>query len=285
MLPVFFEDFGTGNPEPGNHWLPGMTAFTLLGTLVYHIVGFRLFRSALVNFYARRSWWGYLKTYKGLICHDVQKEIQYTSILAVHHILGGGLMAYGSFTGGTPYFILGALISVMDDIHDTVCMLLPAWPFGGQGEQRDVKLITVLLIHHTAAMLGTFPLITGGIASNIHFQKVAASLLLAGGVSHVTLTLSRTRNRRVPSEAWQDAGIWVQGTAFFMWARFYIFPTEAHALYQEVFHNLSGPSKIGFIGALFLMSVFNLAIGVDAVQGTARRISIALGGGEKKEHK
>lgn len=77
----FFKDFGSGNTVPGNHWLPGMTFIVTLGTLVYHVIGFRIMRNVLQSLYATCSWWPYLKTYKGLICRDVQKEIIYISIV------------------------------------------------------------------------------------------------------------------------------------------------------------------------------------------------------------
>merc|ERR1712039_279619 len=121
-----------------------------------------LWRRYLEMAYSQCTWWTYLKTYKGILCHDVQKEVQYMGIVGCHHIFGGGLMAYGTCLGLPHIWAAGALMGLFDDVHDTVCMLLPAWPFGGDGETRDVKLITLLLIHHFAAIVCTVPAILTG---------------------------------------------------------------------------------------------------------------------------
>lgn len=276
MMADFLQHFGSGDMTPGSHWLLGMTGATAVGTIVYHVLGFRLMKACLKKVYSRCSWWEYLSTYPGLICKDTQKEVLYTSILAVHHIFGGGLMAYGSATGSSTAFIAGALVSMMDDVHDTICMLLPAWPFGGAGEKRDVKLCTILLIHHSAAMLITVPGICMGLASNVHAQRIGAALLLAGGVSHAVLSVSRTRDRRNPMQASQDACLWLLGTSFFVYFRFVVFPTEVLAIYREDYAGWATGMQRAFVAFVVLMSLFNLAIGVDALQGTAKRVGIAL---------
>merc|ERR1712048_725335 len=188
------------------------------GTLAYHVIGFRIMRNVLQSLYSTCSWWPYLKTYKGLICRDVQKEIVYISIVCVHHLVGGGLMAYGAMSNVPHFFVAGSIVGLFDEVHDTMCMLLPAWPFGGDGEKRDVKLVTLLLIHHTA---------------------VGASLLLAGGCSHATLALSRTCNRTIPAEAKLDALVWICGSAFYTYSRLYAFPKEMIALFREDYAQLS----------------------------------------------
>jgi hypothetical protein len=272
----FLQHFGSGDSTPGTHWMPGMIGAIAFGTLVYHVLGFWLLKGFLQKVYSRFSWWDYLATYPGLICKDTQKEILYISILAIHHIFGGGLMAYGSVTGSTTTFIAGTLVSLMDDVHDTLCMLLPAWPFGGAGEKRDVKLCTFLLIHHSAAMLITFPAICMGLATNLHVQRIGSALLLAGGFSHATITVSRTRDRRNPVQASHDACIWLVGTGCFLFCRFVVFPTEVLAIYREDYVGWATEMRGAFTLFVAFMSVFNLAIGVDAIQGTAKRVALAL---------
>ena len=196
----FFADFGSGNSQPGNHWLPGISGTVALFLILYRVFFFGLLKSTLERKYSRCSWWAYLTTYKGLFCKDVQKEVLYTSILAIHHILGGGCMALGAYLESSPLFIVGALISLVDDIHDLLCMCVRSFPFEGG---IDLKLMIVLGIHHVAAALATVPAITSGATSNVHIQKIGAALLLAGGLSHLTLSTSRTRNRTIPSQAKQ----------------------------------------------------------------------------------
>jgi len=273
-LAQFFSDFGTGNPAPGAHWLPGMCAFLAVGTLAYHVVGFRWFRGAVQRAYSQRPWWSYLTTYKGLLCQDVQTEIQYISVVCLHHVLGGGLMAYGTWSGSPACWAAGALVGCFDDIHDSVCMLLPAWPFAG-GE-RDVKFVVLLLVHHTAALACTIPAICTGLHANPHVQSIGAWLLLAGGISHATLAMSRTCNRRVPAEARQDALIWLLGGAFYAYSRLWCFPRSILALFREEYASLSGGMQVALVGFTVRMGGFNVLIFLDVVKNVAKRLRLVL---------
>jgi hypothetical protein len=258
-----------------------MLLFVTSGTLAYHVLGFRLWRRYLERAYSQCTWWTYLKTYKGIFSHDVQKEVQYLSIVGCHHLLGGGLMAYGTCLGLPHIWAAGALVGLFDDVHDTVCMLLPAWPFGGDGETRDVKLITLLLIHHFAAIVCTVPAILTGMHANPHAQAIGAWLLLAGGISHFTLVGSRTCNRRVTVEAQLDACIWLLGSAFYTYSRLYAFPLHIWALFQEDYEKLGPGMQTALIGFTGLMGSFNLLIFGDVVSNTLKRVRLVLRGGEK----
>merc|ERR1712187_386355 len=216
-------------------------------------------------------------------CHDVQKEIVYISIVCVHHLVGGGLMAYGAYANLPHLFVAGAIVGLFDDLHDSFCMLLPAWPFGGDGEKRDMKLVTLLLIHHTAAIVCTFPALLSGLYVNSHVQSVGAWLLLAGGVSHATLALSRTCKRSIPYEARFDALVWIMGCAFYTYSRLYAFPKEMMAIYREDYAHFTRSNQMAFIGFTVLMGSFNLLIFCDVVTNTLKRIKFALGGWEKSK--
>lgn len=280
----FFRDFGSGNPAPGNHWLPGMCCIVAFGTLAYHVVGFRIMRKVFESLYSTCSWWPYLKTYKGLICRDVQKEVVYISIVCLHHLVGGGLMAYGSMANAPHCFVAGAVVGLFDDFHDSLCMLLPAWPFGGDGEKRDVKLVTLLLIHHTAAIVCTFPALLSGLYLSPHVQAVGAWLLLAGGCSHATLALSRTCNRTIPSEAKFDALVWIIGGAFYTYSRLYAFPKEMMTIFRKDYAQLAPALQNAIIGFTILMGSFNLLIFIDVASNTVKRVKIAFGGCEKSKN-
>jgi len=277
----FFGDFGTGNSTPGMHWLPGMCTFLAVGTLVYHILGFRLLRQYLLGTYSQSSWWTYLKTYKGLLCRDVQSEIQYVSIVGCHHVIGGGLMAYSACMNAPSAWVAGALIGCFDDIHDTICMLLPAWPFGG-GAERDMKFITIMLVHHTAAITATLPVICSGLYENQHIQSIGAWLLLAGGISHFTLAVSRTCNREVPSEAKFDALVWLCGGAFYTYSRLWCFPRSIMALFREEYAGLSGGMQTALIAFTVMMGVFNVLIFFDVMKNVLKRVRLVMNGSEKR---
>ena len=66
MLNVFLVDFDSGNPESGNHWLPGLSVTVALFLALYHVMGFRILRNKLHGIYSRCSWWPYLTTYQGM---------------------------------------------------------------------------------------------------------------------------------------------------------------------------------------------------------------------------
>mmetsp|Transcript_75819 Transcript_75819/g.226038 ORF Transcript_75819/g.226038 Transcript_75819/m.226038 type:complete len:282 (+) Transcript_75819:68-913(+) len=278
----FFSDFGSGDTTPGAHWLPGMLAFVACGTLAFHVIGFRWWRRVIQRVYSQRPWWTYLKMYNGILCRDVQKEIQYLSIVGCHHILGGGLMACGAYLERPQVWVAGALVGTFDDVHDSICMLLPAWPFGGDGEKRDAKLVGLLLMHHVAAFTATIPAIATGLHMNPHVQAIGAWLLLAGGVSHWTLVLSRTCNRNVPDEARADALMWILGTLFYAYSRLYAFPEHVVALFHDEYSRLSPGMQYALIGFTVLLSAFNLLIFVDVLSNMLKRIRHVLRGIEKR---
>lgn len=190
-------------------------------------------------------------------------------------------MAYGAMADVPHFFVAGAIVGLFDDFHDSLCMLLPAWPFGGDGEKRDVKLVTLLLIHHTAAIVCTFPALLSGLYVNPHVQAVGAWLLLAGGCSHATLALSRTCNRTIASEAKLDALIWILGGAFYTYSRLYAFPKEMLAIFREDYAQLNPTLQTAIIGFTILMGSFNLLIFFDVANNTLKRVGIALKGCEK----
>jgi len=273
----FFADFGSGSELPGTHWLPGMLMFTIAGTAAYHVVFFVWFRAFVYRVYSQSSFWCHLRTYKGLFTEDVQVEIQYITILGLHHLLGGGFMAYGSVMNSPQIWATGALVGVWDDLHDLLSMSLPAWPFRSEGEaKRDVKLTALIGMHHLSAALCTFPTLITGLHQNPHVQSIGAWLLLAGGISCVALAFSRTLNRKNPSEAKQDAAVWVGNAVFYFYARFYVFPQEMLALFDENYESLHPGMRFAMLAFAVLMGLFNLVIGLDVLANTLRRVRYVL---------
>lgn len=274
----FFVDFRSGNPGKGWHRFPGMLLFLIVGVPMYHILFFRLVRPVLRHVYSTCSWWPYLSTYKGLLCQDVQKEIQYTSLACIHHLVAGGLMACGGFKNDPRVWAFGALIGCIDDIHGMVCMFLPAWPFGGAGEKADRRFTALASLHHTTALLISILCIVYNLHSNMHVQSVGTWLLLAGGCSHFGLTLSRTRNRTDPRHAFQDVIIGVLGCLFFFYSRFYAFPCSMIALFREEYHKLNLILKLGMVFFTLLMGLFNTLLGLDAIKNIVKRLRNAARG-------
>ena len=55
---------------------------------------------------------------------NVQVEVVYSNLLAIHHTVGGALMIYGWYTGNPAIWAQGAIIDLVDAIHDTALMVL-----------------------------------------------------------------------------------------------------------------------------------------------------------------
>ena len=85
-----------------------------------------------------------------------------------------------------------------------------------------------------------------------------------------------------PTPLQQDALIWLMGTGFFFYFRFVVYPTEMLAFYREEYATLDSSMQVAFIGFAGLMTLFNVAILVDCLTGTAGRVKIALNSGKKK---
>jgi len=236
---------------------------------------FRGVRPMIQKLYSRQSWWDYLTTYRRLFCQDVQKEIQYTSILAIHHLFGGALMLKGLLSQSPEWFAAGMLVELADDVHDSALMLLKGWPFGDAGAKMDVKLTTIMLAHHLAGILTIVPCLTNGLHTNVHVQKLGTALLSAGGISLVVLSASRTCDRRVASEARQCAALWVGNWFFYFYCRFYIYPQCILGLYREEFGQMSQVMQRAFIGFSITMTAFNVAILADGTQITISRLTEA----------
>eukprot|EP00931_Biecheleriopsis_adriatica_P077681 TRINITY_DN51195_c0_g1_i1.p1 TRINITY_DN51195_c0_g1~~TRINITY_DN51195_c0_g1_i1.p1 ORF type:complete len:284 (+),score=35.11 TRINITY_DN51195_c0_g1_i1:83-934(+) len=281
----FFADFGSGSTTPGIHWLPGMLLFTILGTAAYHVVFFVWFRAIVHRVYSQSSFWCHLRSYRGMFTPDVQVEIQYISILGLHHLVGGGLMAYGSTMQSPQVWAAGALVGVWDDLHDLVSMSLPAWPFRTDSEaKRDIKLTALIGIHHISALLCTFPTLMTGLHQNPHVQAIGAWLLLAGGISCVALAFSRTLNRNNPSEAKLDAAVWLGNAAFYSFARFHVFPQEMFALFHGHFESMGLGMRFAMVAFAVLMGIFNLIIGLDALGNTLKRVRHVIALDEKSKN-
>jgi len=232
---------------------------------------FRVLRKAIHRVYSRQPWWEYLTTYRGIFCQDVQKEVQYCSILAVHHLFGGYLMLHGLRHQQPEFWAAGAIVEMSDDIHDCALMFLNKWPFG-DGAEKDLKLVAIMTVHHLASITCFVPTLLNGLHANPRVQKLGAALLSAGGVSLVAIVASRTRNRKNAAHARQDAMLCVGNLAFYTYCRFYVFPVEILGLFREDYRSFTPTMQKSFCLFTVLMSVFNVAIFLEAVKQTVERV-------------
>lgn len=276
-LPQFAYDFGSGDTEPGAHWLPGIAAETVIGIILYHLIFFQLLKRLLLSWHSSRPYWSYLLTYKGLFHSNVQIEIVYVQLLAIHHLIGGSMMLYGWYVGDAAWFAQGALFDLFDAVHDTFAMCVPSWPF----EDRNKKLMTLMIPHHAFSFLICWPVIMSGLHQDPNCQLVGVSLLFAGGVSCSSLGYARTLRRYSHTEAIQEAVVNVFNLSVYLFCRFYVYPLAMYQLISDVWTDLSGAFRVMMIIVNICMLFFNVLIAVDATSMTARSIRNAFKGGKK----
>jgi len=241
--------------------------------VIYRTVFFTLLKRNLNQLYASRPWWDYLTTYRGLFSKNTQNEIIYISLLGLHHFLGGFAMLYAYLYDSPALFAHAALWELVDDINDLVSMLFLCWPF----EELDLKMIVIMGFHHIFGVIIIVPVLMTGLYLDHNLQLIGIALLLAGGVSCCGLVISRTMDRRIPQEAWMDFLIWLVNFSFFSLCRFYIFPQQLYLYFEKS----NGESNYLFIAGAICMMMFNVLIFLDGVNGTYRRMLIALNNGEK----
>lgn len=136
---TFIEDFGSGNPEPGMHWLKGILTETAIVIVLYRIVFFMALRPALEYMYkSNKKTWESMLTSTGKIHPNVQIEVFYVYILCVHQLIGGALMVYGVVYERPDIWIQGAIVDLVFAVHNT---FIRGWPFS------DIETIFLLLIN------------------------------------------------------------------------------------------------------------------------------------------
>jgi len=275
-----FFDINLTNPMISNMFDPEMKfTFSTVALevavllVIYRVVFFVWLKRALTELYSRQKFWDYLKTYNGLVTKDVQVEIVYMSILGAHHITGGLFMLYGYVYDNPTAFAHGALFEVVDGIHDTISMVSLSWPF----VTVDPQFMSIMIIHHLFSILMAPPVIVYGYHSDPNLQMIGVCLLLAGGFTASFVALSRTMDRRVARERWEDAGVWTVNGILFFFLRFYVFPRELNTYFhKDAFAEMGLKLQIlTFIGVA-LMTVFNFMFASDVAKTAFNRVKLAI---------
>jgi len=240
---------------------------------LYRVLFFKVLKSKINELYATRPWWNYLTTYEGLFSKNTQVEVVYVTLLMLHHFIGGLGMLYAYITENPVLFAHAALLELVDDINDLMCMICLWWPF----EELDVKMLVVMGFHHIFGVIIIVPVLTTGLYMDQNLQLIGIALLLAGAVSCLGLVISRTMDRRVPAEAWMDFMMWLVNLGFFVLCRFYIFPQQLYLFFEK--NNWEVSYQI--IVAGICMMIFNVLIFMDSLKSVLDRFSIALRNGEE----
>jgi len=250
---------------------------TVVFFVIYHIVFFQLLRCGLKKLFSSRPWWDYLTTYEGLFTKNTQAEVVYVSLLAGHHFLGGFVMLYAYIYDYPTLYGHAAIWELVDDIHDLMSMIFLLWPF----HERDLKLMLLTGSHHLSGIIIIVPVLKTGLYLDRNLHFVGLTLLLAGAVSCFSLTMSRTLDRRIASEAWMYFFGSFVGSTFFLVCRFYVFPRELYLFFVN--NNLEGFMKYTFYPSIMLMTLFNILICIDVLAGTQKSLVFVLNNGEEHD--
>jgi len=156
-----------------------------------------------------------------------------------------------------------------------MCMTFLYWPFA----ERDLKMLVVMGFHHIFGVIIIVPVLTTGLYMNEDLQVIGIALLLAGAVSCFGLVMSRTRDRRIPKEAWMDFFISLINLAFFSLCRFYIFPKHLYSYFVTT----NWETNYLINSAAICMTIFNLLIFADLLGNMYVRLLVAINNGEKHE--
>jgi len=182
-----------------------------------------------------------------------------------------------AWTYTNPTFYGYALLwELVDSINDMICMIFLWWPF----DERDIKMIVMMGIHHLTAAIVVVPSLTTGVYMDQHIQCIGIALMFAGSVSAVLHGISRTMDRRVEKEAWMDFVIRFGNLLFFVFCRFYIFPQQLSMFFEKQ-ELLLGSMRYKIYAGTSCMIIFNVAILMEAIRSTLCSLRIALNSGKK----
>jgi hypothetical protein len=213
-------------------------SFSMIGSVVvlsiflWEFFYVRTLMPRLGRWAKRQSFFESLAQRSGHLSHCGQEDVILMFVLAVHHMTAGSLTLLGHIFEWPFLFRTGALLELGFELSDTVAMLRGAWP---HARGRESSLLTfALLAHHLPGLFLTVPVLRAGVDANPHIRAVASWLLFAGGVSALCGGFVHTCNFEVDREMKQAALAQGFGGAFFIYARFLVFPREIYRFAREL---------------------------------------------------
>jgi len=247
--------------------------------VIYRVIFYTLLKHGLRKLFSSRPWWDYLLTYEGVYNKNAQVELVFVSLLTIHHFIAGFMLLFGIIYDN-PILIGHAFIwELVHEINDMICMICLFWPF----HERNLKMIFIVGVHHLAGIIIIVPVLTSNLYLDRHLQVAGLSLLLAGAVQCFLLAVSRTIDRRIASEAWMDACLWVLAGFIFSVCRYYVFPLELYLFFENGNFQASMSMKYALCAAVLLMTLSNILISIKGTNAFVTTISIALNNGVKHD--
>lgn len=255
-------------------------SFWTLLYLVYANGYSRIVRSI----YRKLPLWKMSHLREGVICGNGRDDSVLLTVVGTHHFAAAALMLAGMYTDSPNLWRHGYLLEIGYEIADLVSMVTPMYPY--RHDNVKPEMYAGLTFHHLAGIpLAPF-VMTCGLYKNVHMQAIGLWLLAGAGVScavaNVNYRLDYGKQMKFAAVAF------CSNVAFFMYARWYVFPVESLALLEDVSNDPEtyGGAEENFttirmllrFGGIVLV-VFNLAISADVVPKAIRYVKRALDGG------
>jgi hypothetical protein len=212
----------------------------------------------------QQKWYKPLITRKGTFAQNGRDDATLNIVVSFHHLFFGGLMLYGAYFNNPDFFAHGALGELGFEIVDLCYNALGLYPYNEGRIKTDLRI--VIAAHHGPGILLTIPLLYYGIHDNIHLRTLGGYLLFAGGISTSVISFIYTCDFDDKFELIQATIAHHFNAAFFMYARWYVFPIEMYAFIQDIEQKHLPINVNAVYAAAFLLGTFNFLIMLGIIE-------------------
>lgn len=248
--------------------------WAVLYLLLCSLVLSRAFRAI----YRKLPIWTKARLRGGCICANGRDDIVLCSLWAIHHFAAAAFMYFGVHTGNPDFWRHGYLLESGYEVADLVAMFFKWYPYKYEGIKDETK--AAFVFHHLPGLALCAFVMETGLYENVHMQAIGMWLLGAASISCfvgiVMYTLDFDRQMGMA------ALVCNLNVGFFLYCRFYVFPTEGLALLQDVKNSEElGNDKLLLYLLYFglaALSIFNLAISIDMIPKCILYIRRAIDG-------
>lgn len=236
--------------------------------LVAYAIFARVFSETFRAVYKKFSFWESVKLRSGTFAQNAQDDMIVLSILAIHHGFGGILMLLGTFKKDDMLWRHGYLVETGFECYDMIAMILYLFPYT---EHLKPEIRAVMAFHHLPGIMLSIPILTSELGRNSHLHMIGGALLFAGAVSCAVGCFIHSRNFN--TQVVQVSFAQTLGLAFYMVARFWIYPIEFYGIYQDLTSNGSSDFLVySVLAGGFMMGVFNVVLLPDMFAKTFRHL-------------
>jgi hypothetical protein len=212
---------------------------------------------------------------EGAVCGNGRDDSIILTLWGFHHITAAALMFAGTYTNSPNLWRHGYLLETGYEIGDLLSIALPMYPY--RNDNVKPEMFIALTFHHLPGILLSPFVMSCGIYKNVHLQMIGLWLLAGAGFSCfvAVLTYAVDFNKQMKLAA----AMFCSNTLFFLYSRWYIFPSESFALLKDT---SSDPNQSVVLALLrfggLALTIFNIGIASDILPKAIRYIKRAIDG-------